>query len=267
MLEPSNEMDVRQRITKPITSYGIILFTMVAGIPYFLIYKRRDSYGYMDFLRGKWDTYTHAERLFSLMSEEEKSRLLEYDFDELWEDLWVNKINNNIYTHVRSSARTKFISIKSSISHLIKSTSCMRPESMWGFPKGKKNIDEDDLMCAKREFHEETTIDVSCIDVCPASPYKEYYRGNNNQSYATFYYLAFTPKIIVPEYRTTMNCIRTLTISEEAEEIRWVLYKDAIEVLSPSRRAILKKVMVYLAKKMHEEELPPQSPEDVPQET
>ena len=31
----------------------------------------------------------------------------------------------------------------------------------WGFPKGRRNMHESDLDCAKREFEEETGIDES----------------------------------------------------------------------------------------------------------
>ena len=41
----------------PITSYGIILFTYIDKKLNFLMIRRKDTFGYIDFIRGKYSPY------------------------------------------------------------------------------------------------------------------------------------------------------------------------------------------------------------------
>ena len=60
----------------PITSYGIILFVQRKDEDFkidqtkiqFLLYQRRDTYEYIEFVRGMWETMEDVKRFFSLMS-------------------------------------------------------------------------------------------------------------------------------------------------------------------------------------------------------
>jgi len=58
----------------PITSYGMIVFrSSENGIQYLMI-RRKNSFGYIDFIRGKYiaNNLEHLEILFNEMSIEEK---------------------------------------------------------------------------------------------------------------------------------------------------------------------------------------------------
>ena len=62
----------------PITSYGIILFRKSeSGLQYLMI-RRKDSFGYIDFLRGKYSPYNieHIQNIVKQMSVFEKQQLL-----------------------------------------------------------------------------------------------------------------------------------------------------------------------------------------------
>ena len=79
----------------PITSIGTIVFTRTdEGIKYLLI-CRKDSLGYVDFMRGKYplNNKTYIEHIFSEMTSVEKERILNNSFDELWQNLWGEKWN------------------------------------------------------------------------------------------------------------------------------------------------------------------------------
>ena len=41
----------------PITSYGIILFRTMNKVKQFLMIRRKDTFGYIDFIRGKYSPY------------------------------------------------------------------------------------------------------------------------------------------------------------------------------------------------------------------
>ena len=73
----------------PITSYGIILFRFIAE-PEFLMIRRKDSFGYIDFIRGKYSLSNifQIQKCIDEMSAEEKNRITTKTFDVLWRELW-----------------------------------------------------------------------------------------------------------------------------------------------------------------------------------
>ena len=65
----------------------------------------------------------------------------------------------------------------------------MEPE--WGFPKGRRNYNENDLICAIREVHEETGLEPSMYHLHQqVIPFKEEISAINQVSYCQKYYLA-----------------------------------------------------------------------------
>ena len=64
----------------PITSYGIIVFRTSAehGIQYLMI-RRKNSFGYIDFIRGKYiqNNLEHLQIMFNEMSIEEQRKAYE----------------------------------------------------------------------------------------------------------------------------------------------------------------------------------------------
>lgn len=77
----------------PIMSLGIIAFTKnTEGILRFLMIRRKNTLGFMDFMRGKYSMY-NKEYLINLLNEmtiTEKRDILENDFNDLWKELWCN---------------------------------------------------------------------------------------------------------------------------------------------------------------------------------
>ena len=62
----------------PITSYGIILFRSSLKGLQFLMLRRKDSFGYIDFMRGKYSPYNveHIQNIVNEMSINEKEKIL-----------------------------------------------------------------------------------------------------------------------------------------------------------------------------------------------
>ena len=74
----------------PITSIGIITFKPTTqGLKYLMI-RRKDSLGYVDFMRGRYPLYNkdYLINIVNEMTDEEKNNLLTKDFDILWSNLW-----------------------------------------------------------------------------------------------------------------------------------------------------------------------------------
>jgi 8-oxo-dGTP pyrophosphatase MutT (NUDIX family) len=228
----------------PITSYGLIVYSLDSeNIPYFLLYQRRDNFEYMDFLRGIWHKQEMLPPLFSAMSNDERQRLRQYTFQELWDDLWVEH-NCRIYRDGFARAKRKYDSVKHLIPYILDSTSSDINDTPWGFPKGKKNnFHENPITCAVREFKEETHIHVDKENIVNEQPYIERFQGSNDKKYSTYYYLTKIPNIVYPKKIITSGRIRSEAISEEASNLKWVSYPKILSYLHPRRQVIIEQVM------------------------
>ena len=114
----------------------------------FLMIQRKDTIGYIDFIRGK---YTNIFTCLNEMTRNEKLNILTKSFDELWDELWVcNFSNDNFYKQEYYEAKSKYS--KLDISGLIKSLDSKYLFQEFGFPKGRRNIKESSIDCAEREF-------------------------------------------------------------------------------------------------------------------
>ena len=226
----------------PIMSYGVILFVMVGTTPTFLLYHRRDSYEYMDFIRGVWANEKRLPGLFALMSEEEKVRIRNYTFQELWDDLWVDH-TGNIYHEGYARAIQKYESVRNKIPYYLDNIRSVA-DPPWCFAKGKKNDNkkESDLACALRELGEETRISTTSIRPWPVKPFTEYYKGSNNKAYCTHYFLAECPAILPIMKFETIECIRQYAVSEEASDAKWFPLDEAISRVNVRRQGLLKKI-------------------------
>ena len=98
----------------PITSCGVILFKInkkfkpiidlnnkcinLSEKYFFLLIKRKDTLGYVEFLRGKYDENNkeYLIKIFNTMTKTEIIRIKNLEFKLLWNELWCFK-NNNLY--------------------------------------------------------------------------------------------------------------------------------------------------------------------------
>ncbi|MDB4769448.1 NUDIX domain-containing protein [bacterium] len=230
---------------RPITSYGLILFTIVKNEPLFLLYQKRDNFEYMDLLRGLWK-FENLPSMFSMMSPDERYRIRNYVFSELWDDLWVSH-DSKIYKEGYHKASKKFETLKPHISNFLKTTQIRTTSSPWGFPKGKKErCGEQDIECALREFTEETHIPILRTHIICDDPWSELFEGSNKRTYETHYYIAKYDKPAKPSVKK-LKGIRKEAISDEVFQIKWLNYEDACNHLTPKRKLILKRVMAFIA--------------------
>ena len=186
----------------PITSIGIIgIKQTVNGLKYLMI-RRKDSLGYIDFMRGKYPigNKSYLINILKEMTTEEKEKLLKYDFDTLWKDLWGENLGIQ-YRHEERISRDKYNNLKNgllfenkeyNLESLIKDITTTWNEPEWGFPKGRRNFQEKDLPCALREFSEETGYKMNQVKIIQnIIPFEEIFTGSNLKSYKHKYYVAF----------------------------------------------------------------------------
>lgn len=218
---------------QPITSIGIICFREKNDIEYLMI-RRKDSFGYVDFMRGKYPLYNKKfiKSLINEMTIHEKHKLITLSFEELWNDLWGDEVGIQ-YRNEEASSKEKLENLKIgvhfnnelySLKSIISESDTNWLETEWGFPKGRRNYQENDLQCALREFEEETGFDKNKINlVMNIVPFEEIFIGSNLKSYKQKYYIA----------KMNNDCIEDLECYQKTEvsKIRWVNIEDAISLM------------------------------------
>ena len=183
----------------PIISLGVVGFRIVSDRFEFLMIRRKDTLGFMDFIRGKYSIYNkeYILQLLNEMTVQEKESLLKCEFIELWSQLWCN--NSVQYKHEEQMSREKFEAIKAGVmtqslsytlEELVAESNKVSQwmEAEWGFPKGRRNYNEKDVDCALREFVEETGYS-ECFIIDNIKRFEEIFMGSNYKSYKHKYYL------------------------------------------------------------------------------
>lgn len=198
-----------QQCKQPITSIGIIAIkkNITENKFQYLTIRRKDTLGYVDFIRGKYKLYNidHIISLINEMTIYEKQKLLDNDFDTLWGSLWGKEIGIQ-YRNEENDSKEKFNKLKDgylhnnnmiNIEYIISKSSTNWTEPEWGFPKGRRNYQENDIDCAVREWEEESGYNKNQIKLINnLLPYEEIFIGSNLKSYKHKYFLAiFTDNI------------------------------------------------------------------------
>lgn len=218
----------------PITSYGIILFRSSPIGLQFLMIRRKDSFGYIDFIRGKYTPYNvnQIQKLIDEMSLSEKTKINEDTFENLWKTMWGDAISIQHKSEEFSSSK-KFNVIKNGVavdadtitlSDIIDKSTTKWDETEWEFPKGRRNNKEKDIECAMREFEEETGISKNNITIVEnVMSFEEIFIGTNYKSYKHKYFLAHINdnEDVLNNYQVTeVSKIEWKTIDECLKSIR-----------------------------------------------
>ena len=209
----------------PIISLGIV---HVNENKYLMICRKK-TLGYVDFVRGKYTSLIHIMNLMNEMTIQEKKDLLTRPFYELWEDLWSVKPDGSIEEMV---AHDKFIMIKQgymadewiSLEKCINESTTVWEEPEWGFPKGRRNQFETDILCALREYEEETGYDSKDLELIKnILPYEEIFIGSNYKSYKHKYFVG----------RSNEPIQKRPFQESEVSNLKWFTYEEAFDKIRP----------------------------------
>lgn len=265
--------------SRPITSYGVILFRckdkwnqaailqaekaaltglepVASSIEYLLI-QRKDSIGFIEIIRGKYKVtdVEYISKNIAGMTAIEREKIRTLSFDELWEGLWgPSKDGFHAYKHEKEQGRQKLDALRSgtpSLETLIKESNTPFDTPEWGFPKGRKNINETEHACALRETWEETNIrpaDIVSID--NMEPVTEVFTGSNGIQYCHKYYIGYT-RHGIGEETVELAANTNEHIKREVGDIRWCSFEEAISLIrneNPEKRDVLLRVNKILQK-------------------
>ena len=222
----------------PIISYGVVLFRYneINNKLQFLMIRRKDSFGFIDFIRGKYllHNMNQIQDIVNEMSISEKEKLNNSTFDKLWKDMWC-EVSSNQFKNEELSSYKKYDLLKNGIivnnekitlQDIIDKSTTTWHETEWEFPKGRRNFKEKDLECALREFEEETGISRSEISVIEnILPFEEIFIGTNYKSYKHKYFLAsvnnnFSDSNLENFQKTEVSKLEWKTFEECLESIR-----------------------------------------------
>jgi 8-oxo-dGTP pyrophosphatase MutT (NUDIX family) len=186
----------------PITSLGIIMFRDSSkGLEYLMI-QRNDSFGFVEFIRGKYPLYNeeYLQTVINEMTNDEKMKIKNSSFEDMWKLLW-GDYSGIQYKGEEISSKEKYEQLKKgirikdrefSLDSLIKNSTTNWNDPEWGFPKGRRNYQEKDIECAVREFEEETGYSKDDFRMIEnIIPYEEIFMGSNMKSYKHKYYIGY----------------------------------------------------------------------------
>ena len=203
----------------------------------YLLIRRKETLGYIDFMRGKYSVHNkdYIMNMLKQMTRDEKRQLTCGDFEKLWKNVWGDSTYSNQYRTEEIVSKEKYNQLfglrkpvpsvtdatiftphnvefvetinqdfgDNTLNHLIEESNKFETweEPEWGFPKGRRNNQENDYECAIREFCEETGYsDDYLTHVQNIVPFEEIFTGSNYKSYKHKYFLMFM------NYEKSLKC-------------------------------------------------------------
>jgi 8-oxo-dGTP pyrophosphatase MutT (NUDIX family) len=261
---------ISKQCSKPIISYGCIAFqirgwnqiddilkgsdTIQQDIKYLMI-QRRDSIGFVDFMRGKYKIGDNDYIIKQIegMTRDERERLISKPFDALWDELWgLPQEGFHAYRAEREHARQKLEALRiatPSLAEIIESIPVIYLTPEWGFPKGRREMHESEYACALREFYEETNL--SEADILPVrnlTPLSETFMGSNSIQYSHKYFMAY----VRPESAVRVGMVSESVnphMTREIGDIRWCSLEEAMSLIRPAhleKQTVLKQADTIL---------------------
>jgi len=213
----------------------------------FLMIQRKDTMGFIDFIRGKYDNRPGYEEkknkkikvCLEEMTQKEKQTLLTKDFDYIWNHLWVNK-DSRCYKNEYELARKKFHNLD--IPYLVNNSKTTYYYNEIGFPKGRRNMKETNIACAEREFFEETGFNKDCYDFIKGYPkITEEFMGTNDVPYRHIYYLVKMRDNVHAPKIDLYNKLQT----GEVSNIGWFTLNECTSLIRPydtAKKSVIEKV-------------------------
>ncbi len=214
----------------------------------FLMIQRKNTLGYIEFIRGRYnlENLDGISSLFQQMTQEEIDRIGTESFENLWNNFWGETEKKQYLEIEYNKSQNKFNNLKKGESELdlnffVKNIKPQYKESEWGFPKGRRNKQEENLECAKREFEEETGLNKNDYEILEKlEPLVEDFTGTNGVRYKHIYYIAISKNNKIP----SINEENKNQIGEVGD-IKYINLENCLRVIRPyhiARKKIITKL-------------------------
>jgi 8-oxo-dGTP pyrophosphatase MutT (NUDIX family) len=205
--------------------------------------RRKDSFGYIDFIRGKYSPYNieQLQHTINEMSVNEKKQIINEPFNKLWGMMWGNTSSENQFRSEESISVKKFElitngvyinNVKYTLRDLVEKSDTAWTETEWEFPKGRRNPQERDLDCGLREFEEETGYSQDSIAIVEnILPFEEIFIGSNHKSYKHKYFLAYMSEYKNQEKDDMVNLQKYQ--KSEVSKLEWKTFDECLKSIRP----------------------------------
>jgi 8-oxo-dGTP pyrophosphatase MutT (NUDIX family) len=198
-----------------------------------LAINRRYTYAFVDFLYGRYSKRdgNALTRLIDNMTVSEALDIMSLDFPRMWYRVWLDAPKKDYYEKRLACFKMEYLSDNGAkLKKIIRGAHPMGTPR-WEIPKGhKRDRDESDIMCAMREFKEETGICKRDYRIVPDAQRKMKYISTGVE-YTHIYFVAICARNVTPERLS----LRQPGLVAEASLSRWLTIAD-LKVLDPSNR-------------------------------
>lgn len=222
-----------------ITSYGIIVYTILDGKKYFLIGKRSDSLEFLDMFNVRCPI-EKVSMYVTMCTDFERWKLWTYqdDFEKIYLDSFAP--HRNYMEIQRRWDKIKPIVINT----MKKGGDFKQSRSMYILPKGRKKQGETPEQAGLREFEEETRIPIDKIEKADNNVHLDHFIGSDDKAYRTMFYVYKTDKAWMPQKIRTISPIpgREFKISFEVETLLWITAEQADDYFDNGIASIIKRI-------------------------
>lgn len=244
----------------PVTSYGVIMVRARAGFRVeeslathpgavtglenealqFLLIQRRDSLGFIELMRGRYKIHDVEYMILHLagITQHEREKYRDGPFEATWNSMW-GLNHSHLYKNEYEMAKQKWETIHKGVTDaagkfwtvqdMIDATGPPQATPEWGFPKGRRDAQESDYVCAMREMYEETGVrEEQVIPIQNLEPLVESFLGSNHVNYCHKYYIVWVPAELDIHFTTENDHMR-----REIGDIQWFSLNEALAHLRP----------------------------------
>jgi len=244
----------------PVTSYGVIMVrsakpfnleealvaspSAVTGMEQealqFLLIQRRDSLGFIELIRGRYKAtdIDYIRLHLGGITKDEQQRYRDGPFDVLWNSMW-GLNHSHLYKNEFETAMAKWELIHKGVTgpdgkvwtvdDLIASAEPAKETPEWGFPKGRRDAQESDYICAMREMEEETGVkERDVIAIQNIEPLIESFFGSNHVHYCHKYFIVWVPATVNITFNSDNDHMR-----REIGDIKWLSLDQALSRIRP----------------------------------
>jgi 8-oxo-dGTP pyrophosphatase MutT (NUDIX family) len=206
----------------------------------FLLIQRRDSLGFIELMRGRYKVtdidyiILHMKRI----TKEEREKYREGPFETLWNSMW-GLDHSHLYKNEYETAKSKWETLHAgvtdvngtfwTIDRIIEEAGDAQATPEWGFPKGRRDANENDYICAMREMYEETGVrEEDVIPIQNLEPLTESFFGSNHVHYSHKYYIVWVPHTVNICFSAENDHMR-----KEIGDIQWVSLEEGLIKIRP----------------------------------
>ena len=200
-------------------SYGLILCRFARGRVEAVAARSRYTYAYAEFVHGRYPRHDGAamRQLFSCMTVAELLDLRSLDFDRMWIRIWQDAQQASLKKGKQRLFREAWMADGGLRLRRLLRGCAGAGRDRWGFPKGRpRSRAEEGLLCALREFGEETGIARRHYRLLPG--YRRHVcHEHHGLRYSATYYLAYLLRPVA--LRIDLNRPEQ---TGEVAELRWM---------------------------------------------